>query len=157
MKKISYLFKWVFFGFGIVPVVYSLIVSTIEFNSKPPINPAFEYDSIHWTTFFSRYFWLTISYYSYFFFFGLLILEGVKAFMNAISGMKSIIIQLFVFYIYFFLFQLAALKITNLTTDYFHFGNITSKLVLLVLIASTLFSFLYYLLFNQNKDGTVAE
>ncbi len=157
MKNIFFLLKWLLFGFGIVPIVFSLIISTIEFNTAPQFNPMYETESIAWTTFFSRYFWLTISYYSGIFCFGLFFFEYVKLVMKSFKTQDSIKFKIFTYFIYFVLFQFVALKATNFSSDYFHYGNEILSFVILLFSTSILFSWLYYLLFRQRNQQVKAS
>ncbi|MFN3666020.1 MAG: hypothetical protein ACK4S0_07675 [Sediminibacterium sp.] len=151
MKSISYLLKLLLLGFLIVPLAFSLLTSTIEFYTAPEINSDYETFKKQWATFFSAYFWFTISYYSYFFFFGLVFFEYVKLVMKSFTTKDSISFKVGTNFIYFVLFQFAALKITNINSDLFHYGNTNLKMVILVLVTSALFSWIYHLLFRKSK------
>lgn len=151
MKSISYLLRLLLFGFIIVPIAFSLLISSIEFYSAPKINPIYEADNTLWTTFFSRFFWLTISYYSYIFCFGLFFFEYVKLVIKIFTVKDSTSFKVGTYFIYFVLFQFAALTITGMISDFFHFGNENLKIFILVLFTSALFSWIYHLLFGQSK------
>lgn len=151
MRLVYSCFKYLLFAFGIVPIVIACSTSTIEYYKAPAeYGLMYNYSNV-WYTFFYRYYWLTLIYYSYLFLGGLFLLRGLIWYIAIINEKQEVIPNKFWLYIYLFLYQFLVMKIGNFTTGYFHYGNRNYTLVLHLLFTSAIFIFVYDWLLRYPK------